>query len=135
MLIHRKNWYLKQKAEVRSNGLFIWTNTDGRACLINNLPYAYGFGGHSVTIVYMKGKKDLMFVLAFEDPHTEYDGVTPLHLVTVTYNKGSKKDYKSDKFKWQKVYSEKDFIESFGKWNWKYLSKSLHLNHNNYRIA
>lgn len=135
MLNHRKGWYLKQDAEVRSNGLFLWKKDGGRACLINNLPYAYGFGGYSVTVVYMKGWKDLMYVLGFVDPHTEYDGVTQFYLVAVKYKKGNKKNYKKDKFEWQKIHSEEEFVKAFGKWNWKYLNKSLNLKHNNYRIA
>ena len=135
MLNHRKSWYFRQDVEVRSNGLFLWTKKCEHACLINNLPYAYGFGAYSVKVVHMKGRKDLMYVLGFVDPHTEYDGVTQFYLVAVKYKKGSKKNWKSDKFEWQKVHSKEDFIKDFGKWNWKYLSKSLHLNSKNYRLA
>ena len=103
MLNHRKSWYFRQDVEVRSNGLFLWTKKGEHACLINNLPYAYGFGAYSVNVVHMKGRKDLMYVLGFVDPHTEYDGVTQFYLVAVKYKKGSKKNCKSDKFEWQEI--------------------------------
>lgn len=123
-----KNWYLKQDVSVSKNKLILWTRYEQMLTLISDLPYSYGLrGGKSVTDIYMKGWKDLMFVLEFAD-NTDKD-IDFIYPILVFINKDGD-------FYYKQVHSKEDFINLAGEKNWKrYVRYSKRVSSNSYKIA
>ena len=90
---HSKLWYLSQEITVDRNRLTLWTKEEKLRVLINDLPYSFG-GEHgmSVTNIYMKGWKNLMWVLEFRQKTEEFGDIL-VHPVLVFFDKKNTKFY------------------------------------------
>ena len=63
---YSKKWYLHQKVAVDINRLTLWTKEEKLKVVIDDLPYSFG-GEHGMSVnnIYMRGWKNLMWVLEF----------------------------------------------------------------------
>ena len=124
---HSKLWYLSQKITVDRNRLTLWTKEEKLRVLINDLPYSFG-GEHgmSVTDIYMKGWKNLMWVLEFRQK-TELGDIL-VHPVLVFFNT------RTDTFYFKEIHSKEEFIEVAGKKNWQRYMKYSNLRCSLYKL-
>lgn len=125
---HSKLWYLRQEVTVDRNRLTLWTREEKLKVLISDLPYSFG-GEHgmSVTDIYMKGWKNLMWVLEFRQNTTELGDIL-VHPVLVFVNK------KTDTFYFKEIHSKEEFIEVAGKRNWQRYMKYSNLRCSLYKL-
>ena len=125
---HSKLWYLSQEITVDRNRLTLWTKEEKLRVLINDLPYSFG-GEHgmSVTDIYMKGWKNLMWVLEFRQK-TEDLGDILVHPVLVFFDK------KNNKFYYKQIHSENEFKNTAGKRNWQRYMKYSNLRSSLYKL-
>ena len=124
---HSKLWYLNQGITVDRNRLTLWTKAEKLRVLINDLPYSFG-GEHgmSVTNIYMKGWKNLMWVLEFRQK-TELGDIL-VHPILVFFNT------RTDTFYFKEIHSKEEFIEVAGKKNWQRYMKYSNLRCSLYKL-
>ena len=123
-----KAWYLKQDVSVMQYKFRIWNEKEWQT-LISDLPY--GFAGNeensmSVTDIYMKGWKNLMWVLEFKKDLGDFQNIQ-VHLVLVFIDKNKC-------FYYKEVHSKEEFIKVAGKKNWRIYRKYSHANPNMSKI-
>lgn len=125
---HSKLWYLSQEITVDRNRLTLWTKEEKLRVLINDLPYSFG-GEHgmSVTNIYMKGWKNLMWVLEFRQKTEEFGDIL-VHPVLVFFNT------RTDTFYFKEIHSKEEFIEVAGKKNWQRYMKYSNLRCSLYKL-
>lgn len=125
---HSKLWYLSQEITVDRNRLTLWTKEEKLRVLINDLPYSFG-GEHgmSVTDIYMKGWKNLMWVLEFRQKTEEFGDIL-VHPVLVFFNT------RTDTFYFKEIHSKEEFIEVAGKKNWQRYMKYSNLRCSLYKL-
>lgn len=118
---HSKLWYLSQEITVDRNRLTLWTKEEKLKVLINDLPYSFG-GEHgmSVTDIYMKGWKNLMWVLEFRESQGKCGNVL-VHPVLIFMNP------ENNTFYFKQIHSEQEFLNIAGKRNYKRWWKFTHL--------
>lgn len=125
---YSKKWYLQQDITVGTHDLWIYSLEDKKRVLIDNLPYGFtGPDGMSVTDIYMKGWKNLMWILEFRQDTTKF-GKILVHPVLVFL------DEKNNKFYYKQIHSKKGFIEVAGKRNWQRYMKYSNLRCSLYQL-
>lgn len=125
---YSKLWYLSQEITVDGNRLTLWTKEEKLRVLINDLPYSFG-GEHgmSVTDIYMKGWKNLMWVLEFRQKTEEFGDIL-VHPVLVFFST------RTDTFYFKEIHSKEEFIEVAGKKNWQRYMKYSNLRCSLYKL-
>jgi hypothetical protein len=125
---HSKLLYLRQEVTVDRNRLTLWTKEEKLKVLINNLPYSFG-GEHGMSVnnIYMRGWKNLMWVLEFRQNTTELGDIL-VHPVLVFFDK------KNNKFYYKQVHSENEFKDVAGKRNWQRYMKYSNLRCSLYKL-
>ena len=118
---YSKKWYLKQNITVGTHDLWTYSLEDKKKVLIDNLPYGFtGPDGMSVTDIYMKGWKNLMWVLEFRESQGECGNVL-VHPVLIFMNP------ENNTFYFKQIHSEQEFLNIAGKRNYKRWWKFTHL--------
>jgi len=128
---YSKKWYLHQKVTVDKNRLTLWTKEEKLKIIINDLPYSFG-GEHGMSVnnIYMRGRKNLMWVLEFCQKPRKFGefGEILVHPILVFFNT------MADTFSFKEIHSKKEFIEFVGKRNWKIYMKYSNLIYSLYKL-